>query len=73
MANTRDVCDQFTEGTSYCPDGSAITGGGFGAPASNNLPQFHCNGPGSGQSWTVKAFDPEEIGFSVFAICASLK
>jgi hypothetical protein len=47
-------------------------------PATNLVPLFFYNGPGTGQSWTVRAFvggeEPgQEIVFSVFAVCAGLE
>jgi hypothetical protein len=74
-ANTLDISKQFREGTAHCPGGSAITGGGFKAPMNSNAPLWLFNGPGPGQSWTVKSFESESepIAFSVFAVCAHLK
>ena len=71
-ADTLDVSGQIREGTAHCPEGKVITGGGFKAPINSNAPLWLFNGPGAGQSWTVKAFDPD-IGFSVFAVCAHLE
>ena len=74
-ADTLDVSEQFREGTAHCPEGKVVTGGGFKAPINSNPPLWLFNGPGPGQSWTVKAFHgaSEPIVFSVFAVCASLE
>jgi TolA-binding protein len=74
-ADTLDVSEQFREGTAHCPEGKVVTGGGSKAPINSNAPLWLFNGPGPGQSWTVKAFHgaSEPIVFSVFAVCASLE
>ena len=74
-ADTLDASEQFREGTAHCPEGKVVTGGGFKAPINSNALLWLFNGPGPGQSWTVKAFHgvSEPIIFSVFAVCASLE
>ena len=74
-ADNLNVSGQIREGTAHCPEGKVITGGGFKAPINCNAPLWLFNGPGPGQSWTVKAFHGagEPIVFSVFAVCASLE
>jgi hypothetical protein len=74
-ADTLDVSGQIREGTAHCPEGKVITGGGFKSPLNSIAPLWLFNGPGPGQSWTVKAFHDagDPIVFSVFAVCASLE
>jgi len=71
-ADTHDPNPEWTEGTTHCPEGTVITGGGYGAPL-NTAQVYIYNGPGPGQSWSVKAFDQPMNGFSVFAVCAHLE
>ena len=74
-ADTRDVSEQFREGTAHCPEGKVVTGGGFKTPINSIAPLWLINGPGPGQSWTVKSFENsnDPIVFSVFAVCGSLE
>ncbi len=73
-ADTHDVSNQIHEGTAHCPEGKVITGGGFKFPTNSIAPLLLYDGPGTGQSWTVRVFQGFEVPvFSVFAVCAGLE